>query len=341
MLSLHRSLPLLAIVVFCGLLFPTSCGNSADDPASALSPLPSTPLSATAGTSAEDAPPAVTLPTRPEEEAPSAVLTPLGVPVAVLEQTGAGYLVRTPCGSTAVVSAGVPIGSPQVVIDPGHGGKWDTGAVGPNGLIERDLNLKLSRAVLEELSRRGIPAATTRTGDYGVLLSVRAALADALVADALISIHHNAPTWSRSELPGTEVFVQSATDQQPRPGSARLGGLLYEEITAALATFDNIYWSRLPDAGVLRVLLPSGDDTYGMLRRPAVPAALVEYGYLSNHSEAELFATDEYIRIAAIATADAISAYLRTDRPGSGFIQKPRTFDPSSASVPCDDPALE
>ena len=267
--------------------------------------------------------------------------TPLGIPVAVVGRSDGGYLVRTPCGGTEVVSAGEPIERAQVVIDPGHGGQWDTGAVGPNGLIERDLNLTLSRAVVEELSQRDISVAITRTGDYGMLLSVRAAFADALDADALVSIHHNAPTWSRSDHPGTEVFVQSATAQQARPGSARLGGLLYEEITAALATFDNVSWSRLPDAGVLRVLLPDGEDTYGMLRQPAIPAALVEYGYLSNPSEAELFATDEYIRVAAQATAEAISAYLHSDRPGSGFIQQPRAFDPHSASIPCDEPALE
>lgn len=92
---------------------------------------------------------------------------------------------------------------------------------------------------------------------------------------------------------------------------------------------------------MLRVLLPSGEDTYGIVRRPTIPTALVEYGYLSNPSEAELFATDEYIRITAQATADAISAYLHSDRPGSGFVQKPRAFNPHSASIPCDEPVLE
>ncbi len=272
---------------------------------------------------------------------PPAVLTPSGIPLAVLDRTAAGYLVRTPCGGTAEVSAGVPIESAQVVLDPGHGGRWDTGAVGPNGLVERDLNLTLSRAVLDELAERGISAATTRTGDYSILHSVRAAFADALGADALVSIHHNAPTWSPSSVPGSEVYVQSRTAEQVRADSARLGGLLYEEITAALAAFDDIAWSGLPDAGVLRVLRSEGDDAYGMIRRPSVVTALVEYGYLSNPSEARLFVTDEYIRVAAGATADAIDAYLHSDRPGAGFVQQPRTFNPRSASTPCDDPVLE
>ena len=92
---------------------------------------------------------------------------------------------------------------------------------------------------------------------------------------------------------------------------------------------------------MLRVLRSEGDDAYGMIRRPSVPTALVEYGYLSNPSEADLFATDEYIRLAAHATADAIDAYLHSDRPGAGSVQQPRTFNPRSASTPCDDPALE
>ena len=217
----------------------------------------------------------------------------------------------------------------------------DTGAVGPNGLVERDLNLTLARSVIDELARRGISAVSTRTGDYGTLLSVRAALADDLGAEALVSIHHNAPTWATSSTPGSEVFIQSASRDLARADSARLGGLLYEEVTAALATFDGIAWSRSSSAGVLRVLSSRGTDAYGMIVRPEVPTALVEYGYLSNPSEAALFATDEYISVAAAATADAIDAYLHTERPGTGFIQRPRIYNPGRAPSFCEDPALE
>ncbi len=272
---------------------------------------------------------------------PVAVLTPLGIPVVVIQRTDAGYSVLTPCGNTAQISKGEPIDGIRVVVDPGHGGHWDTGAVGPNGLLEKDLNLKLSRAVLEELADRGIPAATTRTFDYGVRLSARAAFADVLGADVLISIHHNAPTWNIVDIPGSEVYVQSATPQQARVDSARLGGLLYEEIIAGLSSFDDVSWSRLPDAGVLRVLQPDGNDTYGILRHPSTPSALIEYGYLSNPDEAKLFATPEYIRVAARATADAIDTYLHTDRTYSGFIHEPRSYDPPSSSIPCDDPTME
>lgn len=276
-----------------------------------------------------------------EGDPPPGLITLGGVSVAVVGVNEGRFVVTTPCGSISTVSAGLPLQGVRVVLDPGHGGAYDVGAVGPNGLAERDLNLTLSFAVLNELSNRGIPAASTRNGHYGSPLSVRAAFADALGAEALISIHHNAPTSTIGALPGTEVFVQSASTQQARTDSARLGGLLQEEITSALAGFDNISWSRAHDAGVLRVLLPDGRDAYGMIRRPATATALVEYGYLSNPSEAALFATDEYIRIAAKATANAIEVYLNTDRPSTEPVQRPRVFDPARAPTRCNEVELE
>ena len=348
--SLRRGLLLVGGVVLVALAFFLYRGNDAGGPTSTKPAEAVVGRSPSESPATEQAPPdPAGAPTEPEgagprtgsDGAPAAVVTALGIPVEVLEVTGAGYLVRTPCDGVAEVSAGVPIQRVRVVIDPGHGGRWDTGAVGPNGLVERDLNLTLSRAVLDELARRGIPATTTRAGDYSMLLSVRAGFADALRPDALVSIHHNAPTWSRRSAPGSEVYVQSATAHLVRDDSARLGGLLYQEITTALATFDGIAWSGLPDAGVLRVLRSEGDDAYGMIRRPSVPTALVEYGYLSNPSEAALFATVEYIRTAATATADAIEAYLHSDRAGTGFVQEPRVYNPRSASTPCQDPVLE
>lgn len=274
-------------------------------------------------------------------EPPPGLITPGGVSVAVLGVNEGRFVVTTPCGSISTVSAGLPLQGVRVVVDPGHGGSYDIGAVGPNGLAERDLNLTLSFAVLSELSSRGIPAASTRTGHYGSPLSVRAAFADALGAEALVSIHHNGPTFSLGNRPGTEVYVQSVSAQQARADSARLGGLLHQEITEALSGFDNVAWSRVADAGVLRVLSTSGRDAYGMISRPTVPAVLVEYGYLSNRSEAALFATDEYIRVAAKATVNAIEAYLNTDRSGTESNQRLRVFNPARAPSRCNEVALE
>jgi len=301
---------------------PTTAQPTTSEPPTTDAPVTSTPSSTVAPDSATT---------------PLALLTATGVPVAILEATNAGYLVRTPCSNTVEVRGGQAIGPVSVVLDPGHGGPRDTGAVGPNGLVERDINLQLSRAVEANLAARGISVVMTRTGDYPTLLSVRAALADQLGAKILVSIHHNAPVYNPCDGPGTEVFVQ--TGSAP---SARLGGLFYESVVAALDRFD-IAWTRTADAGVLEVHLPGGGDAYGMIRRPTTPTALLELGYLANGPEADLFATSEYVTVASQAVADAIERYLNSDASGSGFGNPARVFTPGSApgASKCTDPALE
>lgn len=267
-----------------------------------------------------------------------AIVTTTGVPVAVTAVVPEGLAVRTPCGRIEVIPAGgEPLTDIDVVLDPGHGGPIDTGAVGPNGLQEQHLNLRLAAVTRDELERAGISVALTRTGGYATTLAVRSQFADALGAAAMVSIHHNAPTHDPSPGPGSEVFVQSGSDE-----SRRLGGLVYAETVDALREFDDVAWTAAPDAGVLVVLNDEGLDAYGMMRRPKTPTALVELAYISNGPEAELLATAEYVDAAGKALARALERYLASpDDEGRGF-QPVRTFNPERApgEAECVDPAL-
>jgi N-acetylmuramoyl-L-alanine amidase len=280
--------------------------------------------------------PAPSVPVNSLPTSAGVLITPSGVVVALLDQNGDHFVIRTPCGVETTIDGGTPVDGVEVVIDPGHGGAPDPGAVGPNGLAEEEINLRVSRVVQQVLSERGVKSVLTRTGNYTSLLGVRAALADQAAATVLVSIHHNAPTANLGDEPGTEVFVQSTSAD-----SRRLGGLVYEHLYDAFGQFD-ITWSRAPDAGVLEVLNTRGTDAYGMLRTPETVAVLAELGYISNREEAELYTTSEYVTVAAEAVADAVVAYLETDAPGTGFIADPRVFTPNRGigdSV-CEDPAL-
>ena len=212
-----------------------------------------------------------------DELAVGALITPSGVIVSVIEKGATGYVVRTPCGNTATIGNGEPVGAVRVVLDPGHGGDVDSGAVGSNGLREADINLTVAQATEEELLARDIPVVLTRTGDYAIRIGSRAQLADDLGAEILVSIHHNAPTPGPSTTPGTEIFVQSDSER-----SRRLGGLIWEHVVDGLSGVDDVDWSAAPDAGVLRVLNPEGEDAYGMVRLPQTVSVLSELAYISS-----------------------------------------------------------
>ncbi len=274
--------------------------------------------------------------TGPAPPGVGAVLSPSGVLVRVTGEADDGYLVESPCGSPVVIPWGQPVGAIQVVIDPGHGGD-EEGAVAESGLTEAALNLDLARHTAAELARRSITVVLTRNADYRIPISRRAALADAVGPDVFISIHHNTPASAPSPVPGTEVFVQSASEE-----SRRLGGLLYESVVAELSQFD-IEWTARTDAGVLTVLDDEGTDAYGIARYPITTSALVEMAYLGNPKEAALLATGEYLDVAAAALADGIERYLSTEDAGSGYVDTPRIFNPSGetgGTDGCVDPEL-
>jgi N-acetylmuramoyl-L-alanine amidase len=312
---------------------PTSIETQAAEAANSTTIATGTTTVSTTATTLDPPPP--TTSTQPAEV--RAIVTPTGVVVAAVASEQGGYTVTTPCGNEQTISAGTPVGPVEVVIDPGHGGAIDTGAVGSNGLMEKTLNLELAQAVEAKLIVRGFAVILTRTGDYASRLSVRTGLADRLGAELMLSIHHNAPTPGPSLRPGTEVFVQSQSSE-----SRRLGGVVWSHVVDALSTFD-VPWTAAPDAGVLSVLSSRGIDAYGINRNAETVSVLAEMAYISHPPEAELFATDAYIHAASEALADAVEEYLTTEAPGSGFVAEPRVFNPQPGigSSECEDPVLE
>lgn len=294
----------------------SGCAGAALEP----SPIPTTaPARSTSSTTSTTLAPTTSVPTGP----PVGWIAPSGVPVAVTAATGDVVEVLTPCGNPETLVEGTPIYEVDVLIDPGHGGPIDTGAVGANGLAEKDINLQVALAVHDRLTERGVASMLTRTGDYPIPIRTRTAYSDLVGAEAVVSIHHNAPAAPASEIPGVEIFVQHDTTE-----SARLGGLLYDETMAALSGFD-VDWDRAPDAGVMTVVNSEGSDAYGMVRLPEAPSALIELGYIANPAEAELYTSPAYVPAAAGAIADAILSFLTSQEEGAPLVEG-RNFNPQA-----------
>ncbi|HJM72742.1 MAG TPA: N-acetylmuramoyl-L-alanine amidase, partial [Acidimicrobiales bacterium] len=128
----------------------------------------------------------------------------------VVGQFAGSTVVSSTCGREVVYEDGVPVdaASPiDVVLDAGHGGP-ESGSVGANGLVERDLNLIVAFHTKLALEEMGHTVALTRRRDLHMPIRQRTAIARALDPRAFVSIHHNGGAVKRSEMPGTEVFHQ-------------------------------------------------------------------------------------------------------------------------------------
>lgn len=152
--------------------------------------------------SARPSPPAAASPAPPSASSPAAAARPVlkkGMPSMVQQL---GLTVR------------------RIVIDPGHGGK-DKGAIGPNGVYEKDITLALAKQLKRVLEKEGgYEVILTRDTDRTVSLEERTAIANTKKADLFLSIHTNAHT-DRS-LGGIETyFLNFSTDKE----SARVAAL--------------------------------------------------------------------------------------------------------------------
>jgi N-acetylmuramoyl-L-alanine amidase len=264
-------------------------------------------------------------------------VTPTGVVVPVRRAADAGRWVGTsPCGATVTV-AGTPLSGANVVLDPGHGGN-ETGAVGPGGTTEKDVNLAVALDAQHDLEALGAKVVLTRTADYRVTLATRAAISNALHPQLFLSIHHNAEPDGPSAKPGTETYFQIASGP-----SKRLAGLVYEEIVAALTPY-KVAWVADRDAGAKYRPASDGGDYYGVLRRTAgTPAVLAESAFLTNAPEEALLRTPAVQQAEAQALTRGIVRFTTTSDPGSGFVTPyPRTqpAGPGGGTAGCVDPPL-
>jgi N-acetylmuramoyl-L-alanine amidase len=264
-------------------------------------------------------------------------VTPAGIPLAVLRDLGDGrFVVRAPCSGEATVT-GTRVQTATVVLDPGHGG-GETGAVGPGGTREKDVNLAVAEAAKAKLETLGATVVLTRTSDYRITLLARAAIATSLHPILFVSIHHNADPDGPHDGPGSETYQQIGVAD-----SHRAAGLIWEEVTRTLAQHQ-IVWVGDTDAGAKYRPAGDGGDYYGILRRARpVPAVLSEAAFLTNPPEEALLRDPAVQQAEGEAIARAIVRFATTADPGSGFVTPyPRTqpAGPGGGAEGCSDPPL-
>ena len=115
--------------------------------------------------------------------------------------------------SQPVITAAIPQSNPaltikKIVIDPGHGGH-DPGAIGPDGIEEKNITLKIGSMLAEKLRAMGFRVIMTRDKDVFIPLEERTAIANMGNADVFISIHANASLSRRTK--GITTYYLSTT----------------------------------------------------------------------------------------------------------------------------------
>lgn len=176
-----------------------------------------------------------------------------------------------------------------VVIDAGHGGR-DTGAMSPHGLPEKDANLRLAKAVRDELAKCGYKVVMTREDDTFVELYDRPKVAHKANADLFVSIHHNAPGYASNPfaIRSQSVYAWNA-----------LGERLAKAINGRMAAADPM----LANDGVLHA-------NFAVTRNPEIPSCLIEADFIT-HPDGEIAAWDFSHRpVVATAIADGIADWV-------------------------------
>jgi len=222
--------------------------------------------------------------------------------------------------------------APLVVIDAGHGGH-DPGSSSSDGQDqEKDVALRIAKAIRQELLEGGkVRVALTRSDDRFLVLQERREIARQLRADLFISVHcDSAPNPSAR---GASIYTLSETssDRVAQALAARenksdvINGIDLSRETSDvssilidLAQRETLNTSSAFAAVLQRELSPliglkSTFHKYAglmVLKAPDVPSVLLETGYISNDDDLALLTSEDYRHKIALGVRRAVEAHF-------------------------------
>lgn len=220
---------------------------------------------------------------------------------------------------------------PLVVIDAGHGGA-DPGAIGPEGLREKDVTLRIARAIRDELLAGGrARVALTREDDRFLVLRERYGVARRLKADLFISIHCDAAGATTATGASAYTLSEVASDKEAARLAARENkadviagvdlGEAAGDVSSILIDLAQRETMNL-SAGFARLLgreakplIPVKANFHRMaslmvLKAPDMPSVLFETGYISNPVDAAFLASEDGRERIAESVRRAVEAHF-------------------------------
>jgi len=186
----------------------------------------------------------------------------------------------------------------KITIDAGHGGN-DSGAIGPTGVMEKSVTLRIANELRRLLVADGATVYMTRTTDTEVSpkganasdieeLQARCDVANNTKSDIFISIHMD--SFSSGAAKGTTGYYYSLGSQRSRDLADKVRQGVIDQIgTQSRGTQScNFY----------------------VVKHTDMPATLVEVAFISNPQEEQLLNSEEGIEKAAQGIADGIADYF-------------------------------
>ena len=199
-----------------------------------------------------------------------------------------------------------------ICLDPGHGGKDPGNHV--DSKQEKTYTLLLAQEIRQQLARAGLKATLTRNTDTFLELPERPDLAKRQQADLFVSLHFNSSESGRNEVHGAETYcltpagASSTNARGEGAGAGSFVGNRFNEKNMFLAYQVQKSLTRslgVEDRGVRRA-------RFAVLRDAAMPAVLIEAGFMSHPAEGRKIFTPAYRQQMARAIVDGLLAYKRT-----------------------------
>ena len=186
----------------------------------------------------------------------------------------------------------------KITIDAGHGGN-DSGAIGPTGIMEKTVTLRIANEVRRLLMAEGATVYMTRDTDTEVSpkganasdieeLQARCDVANQNASDVFVSIHMD--SFSSGAAKGTTGYYYSLGSQKSRDLADKVRSGVIDQIgTQSRGTQScNFY----------------------VVKHTDMPATLVEVAFISNPTEEQLLDSEDGIKKAAQGIVDGIADFF-------------------------------
>jgi len=186
-----------------------------------------------------------------------------------------------------------------IMIDPGHGGHdIGTQSISKPRYQEKSLNLVTAKFVRDFLEQLGYQVIMTREEDKFISLDKRAKMANELKPTLFVSIHYNSAPLVNAQ--GIEVFFYESKENKTK--GAKEGVAKSKRLTHSVLKYV-VSETKAKSRGVKH-------GNYLVIRETAVPAILVEGGFVTNDEEMQNLKDPVYLKRLAWGIVRGIEEYL-------------------------------